>query len=155
MRLQTTIHLSWPLHRVVCRAQASPWAFCSVVHHQLLSRSGKTSLPRCSCAQTPFAALSSRMPESVVQNLQPQALWDFFLALTQLPRPSKTEEKYVVSHTSSFVESCLNLFCIVVTQPVWLQGDCILARFCNKATFAIQAGCHRQHGDQKAWQWRR
>ena len=34
-----------------------------------------------------------QMPESVVQGLQPQALWDFFQALTQIPRPSKFEDK--------------------------------------------------------------
>lgn len=38
------------------------------------------------------------MPESVVEGLQPQALWEFFYALTQLPRPSKCEEKYARLH---------------------------------------------------------
>ena len=34
-----------------------------------------------------------QMPENVVQGLQPQALWNFFQALTQIPRPSKFEDK--------------------------------------------------------------
>jgi di/tripeptidase len=33
------------------------------------------------------------MPESAVQGLQPQALWDYFHDLTQIPRPSKFEDK--------------------------------------------------------------
>ena len=33
------------------------------------------------------------MPETAVQGLQPQALWDYFYALTQIPRPSKCEDK--------------------------------------------------------------
>lgn len=35
------------------------------------------------------------MPESVVQGLQPQALWDYFHDLTQIPRPSKFEDKVI------------------------------------------------------------
>ena len=35
----------------------------------------------------------STMPESAVQGLQPQALWDYFHDLTQIPRPSKFEDK--------------------------------------------------------------
>lgn len=35
------------------------------------------------------------MPESVVEGLQPQALWEYFHVLTQLPRPSKHEDKSV------------------------------------------------------------
>ena len=39
------------------------------------------------------AAPAVNMPESAVQGLQPQALWDYFYALTQIPRPSKFEDK--------------------------------------------------------------
>ena len=35
----------------------------------------------------------STMPESAVQGLQPQALWDYFHDLSQIPRPSKFEDK--------------------------------------------------------------
>lgn len=52
-----------------------------------------------SCAYTATSVNVSSMPESVVQDLQPQALWNYFYALTQLPRPSKSEEKYVSLHT--------------------------------------------------------
>ncbi|KAL3141936.1 hypothetical protein ABBQ32_004586 [Trebouxia sp. C0010 RCD-2024] len=41
------------------------------------------------------------MPENVVQGLQPQALWDFFQALTQIPRPSKSEDK-VIAYLQDF-----------------------------------------------------
>lgn len=47
------------------------------------------------CAYATSVLDTISMPESVVQDLQPQALWNYFYALTQLPRPSKSEEKYV------------------------------------------------------------
>ncbi|KAL0048560.1 hypothetical protein WJX82_005889 [Trebouxia sp. C0006] len=41
------------------------------------------------------------MPESAVQGLQPQALWNYFHDLTQIPRPSKFEDK-VIAYLQQF-----------------------------------------------------
>ena len=49
----------------------------------------KPSLCRAAASVTPLV----EMPENAVQGLQPQALWEFFQALTQIPRPSKFEDK--------------------------------------------------------------
>lgn len=56
--------------------------------------SGQSAKLRIRTAATAAGPITvSTMPESAVQGLQPQALWDYFHDLTQIPRPSKFEDK--------------------------------------------------------------
>jgi hypothetical protein len=54
-------------------------------------QTAKLSLSTAATAAGPITV--STMPESAVQGLQPQALWDYFHDLTQIPRPSKFEDQ--------------------------------------------------------------
>ena len=55
------------------------------------ARSARPNLRTAATAAKPITPLA--MPETAVHGLQPQALWDYFYALTQIPRPSKFEDK--------------------------------------------------------------
>ncbi|DBA78247.1 TPA: hypothetical protein ACH3X2_008201 [Trebouxia sp. C0005] len=64
--------------------------------------SGQSAKLRIRTAATAAGPITvSTMPESAVQGLQPQALWDYFHDLTQIPRPSKFEDK-VISYLQKF-----------------------------------------------------
>ena len=63
------------------------------VKRRCLSWGQTANLNLSSVATAAGLVTVSAMPESVVQGLQPQALWDYFLDLTQIPRPSKFEDK--------------------------------------------------------------
>ena len=54
-------------------------------------RLARPNLRTAATAAKPITPLT--MPETAVRGLQPQALWDYFYALTQIPRPSKFEDK--------------------------------------------------------------
>ena len=97
-------HLSVRLRcpAVACKIHTALGKFraLQVLHRQLYSQLGSKSLqPTLQARRTHLCgavAISPsvvQMPESVLQGLQPQALWDFFQALTQIPRPSKFEDK--------------------------------------------------------------
>lgn len=63
------------------------------VKQRCLSSGQTANLNLSSVATAAGPVTVSTMPESAVQGLQPQALWNYFHDLTQIPRPSKFEDK--------------------------------------------------------------
>lgn len=165
------------LHSSSCRTCAPTFALPSRVRF-VATRPSASSARSCTYATSDLDITS--MPESVVEGLQPQALWRFFYALTQLPRPSKCEEKYACLHVQGtlspancaaadmhnmrHLEHAGKMSAAVVAMQAFLswyidpcdnlQGHCIFARLCRQASAVMQARQHRQYGHQQVGYWR-
>jgi len=42
------------------------------------------------------------LSKEAMKGLEPQSLWGFFYDITQIPRPSKFEDKYVKKYNETF-----------------------------------------------------
>ena len=100
----------------------------------------------CSSAVTAATLLEQRpgmaVGASAVAGLQPAALWKFFAELTQIPRPSKHEERCALSTGIAFPHLALCFVALLslvrsvhaggshLRQPCLLQGPTVGQRLC-------------------------
>ncbi len=75
---------------------------------------------------------------SAVAGLQPAALWKFFAELTQIPRPSKHEERCALSTGITFLHNCCSTLLVRsacaggwhLKELCLLQGPAVGQRLC-------------------------